>query len=211
MKQLYPDLWQSKRYSSGMLNTYAYLLQHPDGNILIYNTGDAEDLDAIEQLGGIRYQLITHRDEAGESLSRIQQRFDSALMVAEYEAPAISQYAKADRYFSEGDHQLDDLTVLATPGHTGGSVCFIYKSPHGKTYLFTGDTFFQWNGKWSTLVIEKAGGSEASLIKSLEKLRGVRPDVVMSSGFVGEVGLVEPKQDEWTAAIDSEIARLKGE
>ena len=211
MKQLCPDLWQSKRYSSGMLNTYAYLLQHPDGNFLIYNTGDAEDLDHIEQLGGIRYQLIAHRDEAGESLSRIQQRFGSTLMLSECEAAAISQYAQADRYFSKGDHQLGDLTVLETPGHTGGSVCFVYQSPHGKTYLFTGDTFFQWSGKWSTLVLKKAGGSEALLIKSLAKLRCVRPDVVMSSGFVGEVGLVEPTQDEWESAIDSEIARLKGE
>ncbi|AWF80285.1 metallohydrolase [Microbulbifer sp. A4B17] len=210
MKQLYPDLWQSKRYSSGILNTHAYLLRHPDGNILIYNTGDSEDLDHIELLGGVRYQLLSHRDEAGESLKRIQQRFGSILMFTKYEAVAINHYAKADRYFNEGDYQLGDLTVLETPGHTDGSVCFVYQSPYGKTYLFTGDTLFQWNRKWSTLVIKKAGGSEALLVKSLLKLRRVQPDVVMSSGFVGEVGLVEPTHDEWITAIDTQITRLKG-
>ncbi|MYH89477.1 MAG: MBL fold metallo-hydrolase, partial [Gammaproteobacteria bacterium] len=122
MKQLYPDLWQSKRQTSGILNTYTYYLQTPDANFLIYNTGDSEDLDHVEQLGGIEYQLLTHRDEAGASLTRIQERFGATLMFSELEAEAISNHAKADAYFEKGDHSLGDIEVLETPGHTGGSV-----------------------------------------------------------------------------------------
>ena len=208
MKQLYPDLWQSNKYSSGSLSSHAYLLTHPDGNILFYNTNDAGDLDRIEQLGGIRYQLLTHRDEAGASLARIRERFGSGLLCSESESSAIGHYARPDRHFDAGDHQLGDLRVLHTPGHTDGSVCFLYHSPHGKTYLFTGDTFFQWQGHWATLVIAGAGGSKTTLAASLAKLRDLAPDVVMSSGFVGEVALVEPSPEQWTAAIDYEIARL---
>ena len=210
MKQLYPDLWQTPLYSSGMLSSHAYFLRHPDGNVLFYNTGDAAELDHIEQLGGIKYQLLTHRDEAGESLARIQERFGSTLMCTEYEADAISKHARADRYFEDGDHKLGDIDVLQTPGHTGGSVCFFYQSPHGKSYLFSGDTFFRWEGKWATLVLNGAGGSQDSLVKSLAKIRGLNPDVVMSSGFIGKVGLVELSSDKWTAAVDAEICRLGG-
>ena len=210
MKQIYPDLWQSKRHSSGILNTHAYLLAHPDGNILIYNTNNEEDLQHIEDLGGIRYQLLTHRDEAGASLNRIRERFGSTLMFSESEAEAISQYAKADRFFDDGDHKLGDIDVLETPGHTSGSVSFVYPSPYGKTYLFTGDAFFQWNGRWATLILKKAGGTKPALINSLHKLRVLKPDVVMSSGFVGEAGGPhEVTVSEWRQAIDTEITRLK--
>ena len=210
MNPLYPDLWQTSLYSSGMLNSHAYFLEHPDGNILFYNTGDAAELDHIEQLGGIKYQLITHRDEAGPSLVRIKERFGSTLIFSELEADAIRKHAEADRYFETGDHKLGDIHVFQTPGHTGGSVCFFYESPHGKSYLFTGDTFFQWDGSWRTLVFSAAGGSEALLAKSLLKLRDLKPNVVMSSGFIGDVGLVEPSPTEWTTAIDDEINKLTG-
>lgn len=208
MKQLYPDLWQTRLYKSRMLSSYAYLLQHPDGNILFYNTNDEIDLQHIAQLGGIKYQFLTHRDEAGASLIRIREQFSSALVVPALEEEAISKHAQADLTFKAGDHLFNHIHVLHTPGHTVGSVCFVYNSPHGKTYLFTGDTLFQWDGKWATLVLKSAGGSEVSLLESLNKIRDVKPDVVMSSGFVGEVGLKEPNKTEWLTAINNEISKL---
>ena len=91
-----------------------------------------------------------------------------------------------------------------------GSVSFVYQSPHGKTYLFTGDAFFQWNGRWATLILKKAGGAKPALINSLHKLRVLKPDVVMSSGFVGEAGGPhEVTVGEWRQAIDTEITRLQ--
>lgn len=51
MKQIYDDVWQSERYSSGILNTDAYLLTRSDGNVLFYKTGLARDLDKITELG----------------------------------------------------------------------------------------------------------------------------------------------------------------
>lgn len=209
MKQLYPDLWQTSVYSSGMLNNHAYFLKTEKGNVLFYNTGDAKELDHIEELGGIKYQLITHRDEAGHSLVRIKDRFKSTLIFSELESKAIAKYAVADKLLQARDSKIGDVDVIFTPGHTSGSVCFYYKSPHGKSYLFTGDTFFQWNGKWATLVISGAGGSEPALIKSLNEIKSLTPDVVMSSGFVGSVGLIEPTAAEWEAAIDFEISELK--
>ena len=209
MKQLYPDLWQTEKHQTGILNSYAYFLEHPQGNILFYNTGNDTDLDFMEEHGGIRMQLLTHRDEAGGSLERIRNRFGSLLLYPEREAGAIERHASADRYFEKGDHLLGDLLVLDTPGHTAGSVCFFYKSPHGKSYLFSGDTFFLWDSKWSTLVVEKAGGSADALIRSLLVLRSLKPDAVFSSGFVGELGVAEPTEQEWRAAIDQEVEKLR--
>lgn len=209
MKQLQEDLWQSTIYSSGILNTHAYFLQRSEGNVLFYNTGDDGDLQKIAELGGMQYQVLTHRDESGSSLNRIKDRFGSKLCCSALEAPIIGKDAPVDITFGVSDHHLGDIEIIHTPGHTDGSICFFYTSPHGKSYLFTGDTIFQWDAKWATFVLSEAGGSEAALAESLPRLRELNPDIVMSSGFVGEVAFVEITGDEWAEIIDNNVSRLR--
>ena len=110
--------------------------------------------------------------------------------------------APVDVIFEEGDCSLEDIEILHTPGHTDGSICFFYRSPIGKSYLFTGDTIFQWNGQWATLVLRNAGGSNEALAESLLRLRDLEPDVVLWSGFVGDASFAEVTREEWKKAID---------
>ena len=159
-------------------------------------------------MGGIRIQLLSHRDESGPSLNRIKDRFGSRLCCSALEAPIIGNDAQVDVTFQVEDHHLGDIDIIHTPGHTEGSICFFYKSPYGKSYLFTGDTIFQLRAKWATLVSARAGGSKASLTESLGRLRDLKPDIVMSSAFVGDVSYVEISGDEWAQAIDDNISRL---
>ena len=91
-----------------------------------------------------------------------------------------------DIVFKAGDDRVEDIDVIETPCHTDGSVTFFYKSPHGN-YLFTGDTIFQWKGKWATFPIAEFGGSKALLKTSLPKLRNLETNIVMSSSFIDDV------------------------
>ncbi len=211
MKQLQPDLWQSSRHESGMLRSHAYLVTRPAGNVLLYNIGldQQSDLDAITELGGVAHQLLSHRDEANELLDPIRHRFGSRLWCSAIEAPAIGRAATVDTVLAQGDDHVEDVEVLHTPGHTDGSLCFFYRSPHGKSYLFTGDSLFLWDGEWSTLVLEAAGGSATALAGSLLGLRALRPDLVLCSAFVGDVATMEVGAEEWTRAIDGQVARLR--
>lgn len=208
MKQLQPDLWQSTLHRSGILNTHAYLLERPAGNILFYNTGNEDDLRHISERGGIAYQLLTHRDEAGPSQARIRNRFGCQLGCSAIEAPFVSVHGKPDLLFGPSDDRIEDVGIIHTPGHTDGSVCFFYRSPYGGSYLFSGDTIFQWDGEWSTLVLPSAGGKAADLAESLGKLKAISPDLVMSSGFVGEVAYREVTPEEWTGVLDDRIEAL---
>ena len=202
MRQLERDLWQSTLHQSGILNTHAYFLERPEGNVLFYNTGHDRDLETIAKLGGIRYQLLSHRDESGPSLERIRSCFGSKLGCSSLEAPVVGRDALVDVIFEEGHCSLEDIDVIHTPGHTDGSICFFYRSPTGKSYLFTGDTVFQWNGRWATLVLRNAGGSNEALGESLLRLRDLEPDVVLWSGFVGDVSFAAVTREEWQTAID---------
>lgn len=195
----------------GTLNTHAYFLRRSAGNVLFYNTENEDDFEEIAELGGIRFQLLSHRDESGPSLNRIKDRFGSRLCCSALEAPIVGRDAPVDLTFQAEDHHLGDIDIIHTPGHTEGSLCFFYKSPYGKSYLFTGDTIFQLRAKWATLVFARAGGSKASLAESLLRLRDLNPDVVMSSAFVGNVSVVEVSGDEWAQAIDDNVSRLSKE
>lgn len=195
----------------GSLNTHAYFLRRSEGNVLFYNTGNEGDLEEIAELGGIRFQLLSHRDESGPSLNRIKDRFGSRLCCSALEAPIIGKDASVDITLQVEHHHLGDIEIIHTPGHTAGSICFFYKSPYGKSYLFTGDTIFQSNAKWATLAFPQAGGSKASLAESLIRLRDLNPDIVMCSAFVGDVSVVEVVGDEWAQAVDDNVSRLRNE
>lgn len=56
MKQLYEDLWQTAMLNpfSGV-NTHAYFLRCAEGNVLLYNTGHAAEIQHMAELG--RYQV----------------------------------------------------------------------------------------------------------------------------------------------------------
>ena len=68
-----------------------------------------------------------------------------------------------------------ELQVLATPGHSAGSVCLVLEGASGRV-LFAGDTVFA-GGKISLLVIP--GTDLLALAGSVARLATVRPDALL--------------------------------
>ena len=102
----------------------------------------------------------------------------------------------------------DGIEAIPTPGHTVGSACYVYRSPHGKTYLFTGDTIFPSGDSWGTLVLVGSGGSASDLKRSLLLLRALEPDVVISSGSVGRSPVQAIDARQWQEIIGNAIDLL---
>ena len=214
MKQLEPDLWQtSRRAVADGVSTGAYLLTKPSGNLLIYNLGEdqEDDLQAIEQLGGVSVQVLSHRDEASPALHKVRDRFASRLGYHDADASAIRDQADADLSIAPGcdDPALAEVEIMHTPGHTPGSVTLRYESPHGKTYLFTGDTIVPVSGGWATAVYAELESDAAALVESLTRLRDCSADLIVSSAYVGEAGAVEMTPDAWSEVIDDRIESLR--
>lgn len=208
MKKVFNNLWQNSRYSSGMLNTHAYVLEREQGNILFYNTGAKNDVSHIESLGGVTLQLLTHRDEVGASQAKFRSLFNTKLGIGTLEASFAQKYSPVDFSFDDSDLAIEDIEIIHTPGHTDGSVCYFYKPKQGKSYLFTGDTFFLAHGQWSTFVLHSFGGTNEAMIASLNKIRTLNPDVVLSSGFIGELAFKEMTEQQWHEAIDAQLVKL---
>jgi hydroxyacylglutathione hydrolase len=209
VKQIYPDLWQTgAEHPFPGLTTHAYLLVRDAGNVLFYSSGLKGEYQHIQELGGITHQYLSHRDEAGPALSDIKRLFGSKLCCHRLEEEAVRRASPVDCMFDKREVQLGNIEVIPTPGHTNGSVCFLVSSPHGRTYLFTGDTVFLNNGRWDTFAMERAGGTKSDLKNSLVLLRDLEPGVVISSASLGVVPFKEISAEEWRSDMDSVLRAL---
>lgn len=222
LTQIAPDLWATPHHPvADYANTRAYLLTRPQGNVLIYGLGFQRDeadeavLDEIATLGGVQLQLLSHGDEASHSLEAVRERFGSRLACSAVEVSQIDNYAEGlgvDLVWDPdcADEAFDGLEIMATPGHTLGSISIRYESPHGQTYLFTGDTIVpKEDGGWVVNVAEQQGGSVADLERSLLALREQSFDLLASSAYVGETSTASPSQEEWRAIVDHRLERLR--
>lgn len=63
------DLWQTRTDTPFPgLTTHAYLWRGPRGNVLFYSPATEADFDALDALGGVSAQYLSHLDEAGPNL-----------------------------------------------------------------------------------------------------------------------------------------------
>lgn len=214
MKQIAPDLWQtSRRTITEGVYTHAYLLTRPSGNLLLYGIGEGQedDLDAIEALGGLTIQVLSHHDESGPALKTIRERFGSRLAYHEADAYAIRDDGEADLYVSAHcqDPVMEGIDIFHTPGHTPGSITLRYESPHGKSYLFTGDTIVPSARGWATGVYPELQSDASALVDSLTVLRERSADLIISSAYGGDTGVIEMTSDAWCEAIDGRIESLR--
>ena len=209
MRQLYPDLWQTAQQSQfSSLTVHAYLLQRQGGNALFYSPRSDGDFQAINDLGGITHHYLSHCHEVDDSLVGVAKHFGSKLCCHARVEPFLDE--AADVYFHSPRKEVHhgDIEVIHTPGHTDNNVCYGYHSPHGKTYLFTGDTIYLDNGEWNTVVVSSDGGNRQELADSLALLRGFDVDVIICSVSIGPMRIVEVTPNTWRRVIDDLITPL---
>lgn len=212
MEQLFPDLWQTPlEMRFGTLKSHAYLLQYPEGRDMIYVAEESPTLHDIKTSGNVDHLYLSHNHEITDGLAKARSTLG---------APLVG-HAKMQKYFPKGQ-KLDQtiqtdgranlgggLEAIYTPGHTDNNICYRYAPPHGKTYLFVGDTLYPDNGEWRALVMESHGGDRKTLIKTLGNLKNVQADVIIPSVSVGKYQIAELTESDWHAALDAAISSLQ--
>lgn len=85
-------------------------------------------------LGGVEYQLLTHKDDVADT-DLFWKKFKTNRII--HQDDITDETLLYESYFQGEDEQrvTDELIAIPVPGHTKGSVCFLYK----ERYLFTGD------------------------------------------------------------------------
>jgi glyoxylase-like metal-dependent hydrolase (beta-lactamase superfamily II) len=154
------------------LGMRAFLLRRAAGNLLIYSAPTAaDDVAAIERLGGVERQYIGHWHEA--PVGKVQ------TVAAAVGATAYAHERDAARAalepFPEGPVG-DDFELIPIPGHTPGSTAFLWDSGEHRV-LFTGDSIYLRDGEWIAAVLDSS--DRDAYVESLERLRELDYDVLV--------------------------------
>jgi glyoxylase-like metal-dependent hydrolase (beta-lactamase superfamily II)/ferredoxin len=111
----------------------SYLIQRPEGNVLVDSPRFAKQLvSRLEQMGGVSTMFLTHRDDVADH-SRFRDHFGCRRVIHKDDAQAVP----AEQIIEGGDSfALDqDLLIVPVPGHTRGHAVLLYQN----RFLFTGD------------------------------------------------------------------------
>ena len=168
-----------------------YLLDTGDVRIVIDPFDVNEKIISFLDTDKPKYVFLTHcHFDHILGADKIREKFGAKIAIGREDAAglsdpyfSLSQAAGfeqkpfyADILFSDNDVfevGSTKITVLHTPGHTVGSVCYVADG-----YIFTGDTLFEGTvGR-----TDFPGGDFATLKKSLERLKNLEGDYKLFSG-----------------------------
>ena len=177
---------------SGPLNVNTYFLVNEDGQAIVIDSGENyKKIKQCETENNFKIQavLLTHAhfDHAGNA--KKLQDDGAKIYISKLDAQKLLNddnlssdfgrkfdYLTADFCFDDGDI-LDlcgfKIKVIATPGHTDGSVCFLIENA-----LFTGDTLFL----GSVGRTDFKSGNRQDMVLSLKKLFALPGDYSVYPG-----------------------------
>ena len=113
----------------------SYLIQRPEGNWMVDSPRAAAPLlRNIEVMGGVRRMLLTHRDDVADH-AKFAARFGCERVIHRVEAKGALADVEIQLDIDEPERFGEDLWVIPVPGHTRGSVVYLYRDK----FLFSGD------------------------------------------------------------------------
>ena len=177
---------------SGPLRVNTYFLVNEQNQAIVIDSGENyKKIKQVESECGFKIEavLLTHAhfDHAGNA--KKLQDDGAKIYISELDAPKLLNeqnlssdfgrefdYLTADYTFCDGQNISVcgiDIKVIATPGHTDGSVCFVVDK-----MLFTGDTLFLESVGRTDFVT----GDRDQLVRSVKKLFALDGDYTVYPG-----------------------------
>ncbi len=182
-----------KRVPVGALNTNCYIVKNPDTRdaividpgsdltviqdalhraeavcrLILLTHGHFDHILAVGDLRNINIPVGIHKNDAHMLTER-----DMFSAIIPYDPrpfePAEILFDKEGEYSVAGF----DFYVIPTPGHTAGSVCYVFDG-----MMFTGDTLFN-----NSIGRTDLGGDENALLRSLKALKNLPGDYEIFPG-----------------------------
>lgn len=189
----------------GMLQENCFILYDEDKNAFIVDPGGSSELiiETIEKNElNVKFILLTHGhvDHIG-AVATLKEKYNLDVYMSEVDKDFLESPdtvrsstfglkttpAKVDHLVKEGEDIAfgkNAIKVIETPGHTLGSVCYLYKN-----ILFAGDTLF--NGSIGRTDFPESDHNKME--ESLKKLKNLGDDIYMLSGHGPETQMGNEK------------------
>ncbi|MGF1491857.1 MAG: MBL fold metallo-hydrolase [Microcoleaceae cyanobacterium] len=122
-------------HSEKSFGAASYLIRRPQGNILVDSPRFSPPLvRQLEQLGGIRYHYLTHRDDIADH-QKFHDHFGCDRLLHQTEITAETRSVEIQLSGDEPIELAPDLLIIPVPGHSPGHTVLLYD----QKFLFTGD------------------------------------------------------------------------
>ena len=184
------------RFVVGPLDNNVFILRcRQTGQALLVDAANEHDL-LLEMAHALGVRQVVETHGHWDHIQAVPQLRDAGFDVAVAAAdagmlPSYDQLLEDERLLEVGRLRL---RVLATPGHTPGSACFLVE---GKPILFSGDTLFP-GGPGAT---NTPTGDFPTIIESLERrlFSRLSPDTLVLPGHGSDttIGAEAPHLQEW--------------
>ena len=145
----------------------SYLIQHPEGNILVDSPRFAPPLvKRLEEMGGMRYMYLTHRDDVADH-QKYAEHFGCKRILHQDDITRGTRDVEIQLTDTEPHQLMTDVLIIPVPGHSKGHTVLLYKNK----FLFTGD-HLAWSRSLEQLVAFRdfCWYSWSEQIKSMRKL-----------------------------------------
>ncbi len=154
-------------HSKNSYGAASYFIQRPEGNILIDSPRFSPPLvKQLEQMGGIKYMYLTHRDDVVDH-EKFHQHFGCDRILHQDDITAETQSVERQLSGFDPIEFASDLLIIPVPGHSQGHTVLLYKNQ----FLFTGD-HLAWSDHLNQLYAfrQYCWYSWSELIQSMKKL-----------------------------------------
>jgi glyoxylase-like metal-dependent hydrolase (beta-lactamase superfamily II) len=186
---VFPEVMTANVYRLGYNAAHSYgahsfLIRRQNGNTMVDAPRWTRAVSAqLEEWGGLAEILLTHRDDIADA-ERYAKAFGARVWIHESDRSA-ARFATNILKGREPCEIDSDLIAIPVPGHTKGSVVYLYD----RRCLFTGDSF-AWNFEKDDLIAwrEYCWYSWPELTKSLTRLLDYSFEWVLA-GHGGSKGL----------------------
>lgn len=192
LRPVAPGLWATpdEPLGDGPARTCGFLLQRDTGNVFVYSCSAIADFyDHLDELGGVAMTVLNHRDEATRHVTRLADHYGIPVRAHADEVDACRRrdVREIAPITDTETHLGPDLLAVHAPGHTPGTVAYLWHNPaDDKRYLFTGDTFtnFTLDRFPAVLTFHSYEGNLDDIRTTLDRLDRHRSDV-LCPGLLG--------------------------
>ena len=134
-------------HSEASFAASSYLIQHPEGNILIDSPRFTPPLvKQIEAIGGIRWMYLTHKDDIADH-QKYHDHFGCQRILHEKEITAETRDVEKQLTSFDPFQLYPDCLIIPVPGHSEGHTVLLYQDK----FLFSGD-HIAWSARMQQLI-----------------------------------------------------------
>jgi glyoxylase-like metal-dependent hydrolase (beta-lactamase superfamily II) len=134
-QELTPGIYRLGYNARGSFGAHSYLIRRPAGNVMVDSPRWTNALVAkLEAWGGVSDILLSHRDDVADA-GRYAEHFGSHAWIHEWDRSA-ARFADKLIVGREPSAIGEDFLAVPVPGHTKGSVVYLYDGQAA----FTGDS-----------------------------------------------------------------------